>query len=415
MKILHINTGQTGGASFCARRICEAQKSIGVETRMLVQAGESHDDVTVAEKDRNFWYSNPILAKLKHLLNRTGLIVDNDVMWTKKEDALKNVDEFVYINVPFSDYTNIVNHPLVEWADIIHLHWVACFVDYPTFFKKIKKPIVWTLHDKYPAMGIMHFCSEFYPVPEPLKALDAECRKIKRKALSKNDNIHIVAISSLMKEICLKSDILAKFPCTIIHNGVDTNIFRNYDKTTVRKELGLPFDKKILLFSSYNLFEKNKGLDRLVKALNMLGTINRNIHLICIGGVPEDMTIIDLPFSTTFTGRISGQQLLAKYYSCADVFTQVSYEETFSQTVLEAMACGTPVLSTPCSGASDVITDFNGVITGGYEPNDIMQGIELINNTIYYSDIIRNYILENFDYSIIAKQYVNLYKSCLKS
>lgn len=155
MKILHINTFQEGGAALCAIRINKALMSQGIESRMFFAHGASLPkgvNGAIADKDRIVRLrSNPLFAKFRHLLMRMPWYMNVE----KRQVRLDNVNtHHLFLHIPYSNYTNIVHHPLVEWVDIIHLHWVSDFVDYTTFFKNIKKPIIWTLHDKYPIVGV---------------------------------------------------------------------------------------------------------------------------------------------------------------------------------------------------------------------------------------------------------------------
>ena len=420
MKVLHINTGQTGGASICAIRISNALRQQGVESRLLVQAGESHDEITVAEKDRPVLDRNALLIKVKHLLTRLGLYEDEDSLWYKRSQAMPNANEVVYTNVPLTSYKNIAHHPLVEWADVIHLHWVACFVDYPTFFREVKKPIVWTLHDRYPAIGIMHFCSEHSPLPQQLVEFDRKCREIKRQALDKrlekynqgkkNFGVYPVAISNMMKDIIGQSEILGSFPCTLIHNGVDTMVYRDYSE-----EMSDNDDKYItFLFSSFGLWVERKGLKRVIRALeNFQGEIERRIRLICVGDNEGTIPVSD-KIEIVEAGLVNDNIEMSRLYSKADFYIQASYHEAFSQTNLEAMACGTPVISTPCSGASDLLRPFNGVLCDGFEVKDLVSGMRNALGQKYDRKAIRDYIIDNYDYSVIAKQYIELYKRVVR-
>ena len=412
MKILHINTGQNGGAAWCAIRINKALVYEGIDSRMLFAEGNKMPkgvQGAIAERDNIIWNRNWILKKIRNQLAKFSWYMDTEKMQTQLNSENKRN---LYLHHPLSDYKNIAHHPLVEWADIIHLHWVPNFIDYPTFFKEIKKPIVWTLHDKYPIGGIMHYNSKFHPIPGELKGLDHECRKIKREGVSNAKSLNIVAISKLMVEECKNSDLLGGFPVTLIHNGVDTNVFQPYNRQESRKELGLIADTKIFLFSSYIINDPNKGLDRVIEALEKVNVPNK--MLVCIGNIPINVSVPDAPFPIIVTGYLSNQTKIAKYYSAADYFIQSSHEETFAQTPLEAMACGTPVVSTPCSGAKDLIRPFNGVICDGYDADAIAAGIREAMKKEYDLFTIRQHIINNYQYDIIAKQYIQLYKSILK-
>ena len=413
MKVLHINTEQMGGAAWCAIRINKALANIGIESRMLFANGESMPDGlegAIAEQDKEFWYSNPVLGKIKHLLMRTPWYWDKEKADMLMQRELAKVKDRPYTHHPFSYYKNIVHHPLVEWADIIHLHWVSDFVDYPSFFKEVKKPIVWTLHDKYPAVGILHYSSEFFPVLDELKCLDEKFRSVKRKGVKEAWNLHLVAISKSMIDLCKKSDVLKNLPVTLIHNGVDTLTFTSYDKMASRKELGLSQDATIFLFSAYGIVDRNKGLERLIAAIKKVNVPNKVI--VCIGN-DEGYSIPKTSFTIKLAGLQKDQAMIAKYYSASDFFMQCSYEESFGQTVLEAMSCGTPVISTPVGIAPDLIQPFNGVMCKGYDAEAIADGIRKALNMGYDSFAIRQYIVDNYEYNIIAEQYKALYEELM--
>ena len=415
MRILHVNSLQAGGAAWCAIRINKALVQQGVESRMLFAHGKTLPegiDGDIARRDVKLsMCSNPIFVKFRHLLMRIPWYINVEKM---QKNLDKSNSQHLYLHQPLSNYSDIVNHPLFEWADIIHLHWVADFIDYPTFFKGIKKPIVWTLHDQYPALGVMHFESEYTVRPKELDKIDYLCRKIKKKGLLKAKYIHLVAISEMMKEIISSSDLLKSFSVELIHNGVDTGIFRrvNCDWSLVSDFLSsLEKDTKVFLFSSYNICDKRKGLYRLFTALDMLQNVKRcNVALIVVGNIDKEIKE-DTSFPIYCTGLVKSQTELAKIYSSVDFFVNASYEEGFAQTPLEAMACGTPVITTPCSGDTDLIKPFNGVICSGYCADSLVEGIIRALKIEYDSDAIRLHIIERYDYSKIANKYIKLYKS----
>lgn len=413
MKILHINTLQEGGAAWCARRINSALVKAGIDSRMLFANGKAMPEGikgAIAERDIEFWYSNPILIPIKHFLMRLPWYMDEEKMQKILEQ--KNTDK-LFLHQPYSCYKNIAHHPLIEWADIIHLHWVSDFVDYPTFFKNVKKPIVWTLHDKYPLVGVQHYCSKFFPVPEQLSEIDSCCKKIKRKAVLQAKNLHVVAISEQMQSLCGSSEVLKGFPCTLIHNGVNIDVFKptNILYAAYQMEIqSLPAKTVKFMFSAYNIWDENKGLKRVIEALEETRkVIDVSISLIIVGNVHETDPKPVVSFPLIFTGLIKEQSVLSSLYTCMDFFIQSAYEETFAQTPLEAMACGTPVISTPCSGAVDLIRPFNGVICEGYDSSALRDGILKAISQDYDSQKIRDYIIEYFNYNIIAKEYIDLY------
>ncbi len=410
MRVLHINTLQEGGAALCAIRINNALKNEGLETQMLFGEGDhmpQNVDGAIAMPDKHFWSRSPFLSRLVlWMIGNSPFGMNAEKLQRIFGKASK---KYVYFHIPLSNYKNISDHPLVDWADIIHLHWVSGFVDYPTFFRKVNKPIVWTLHDKYPAVGLLHYSSEFFPVPEELKSLDNYCRKIKKESLAEAKNLNLVAISEMMVDICKNSDVLTGFPVTLIHNGIDSSSFKLYNKQLARQELGIAFDSKVFLFSSYNIHDLNKGLDRIIEALEQCNI--SNTILICIGSI--NMPMPDTPFPVILTGLINSQDIMSRYYSAADFFLQASYEETFSQTPLESMSCGTPVITFPVSGSKDLINEINGVVCDDFTVDALVNGIKLAMSRNYCREKIRENVINRFSYAKIAKQYIELYKSVL--
>lgn len=402
MNVLHINTYQEGGAAWCAKRISNTLLKQGINSKMLFAEGEQSENFYIAERDKDFWYSNSFRGKIKHLLMRTNWFNDAE-KWDKIiEEANDRLPEKLFLHHPFSSYKSIASHPLVEWADIIHLHWVAGFIDYPSFFKKVKKPIVWTLHDMNPAIGAMHFTSENTPVPCELIKIEKILKGIKQKAIRRcNVPLYIVALSEKMCNIVKSSEVFSGSQVSILYNGVDTNIF----KPKCNKERPITF-----MFSSYDIWDKRKGLCRIIEALKKLNIPNMSMIVV---GANWDNKPISAPFPVKEVGLIKDQNYLAELYSEADFFINASYEEGFAQTPLEAMACGTAVISTPCSGASDLIRPFNGVICNGYDSDAIAFGIKEAMRNNYDSNIIRQNIIDNYDWDKIANQYIDLYNNVL--
>lgn len=411
MNVLHINTFQNGGAAFCAIRINKALMNEGIKSLMLFADGKNMPqgvDGAIVVRKKHIWETSPFLSRLVlWILGNIPFGMNSEKLRRKIGKAYA---DYIYYHIPFSQYKNLANHPLVEWADVIHLHWVAGFVDYPTFFKKVRKPIVWTLHDKYPATGLLHYSSEFNPVPKELKSLDDYCKKIKRESLDKAKNLSVVAISEMMIDICKNSEVLTGFPITLIHNGVDSDKFVIYNKQKSRKELGYVDDATIFLFSSYFLDDSNKGLDRVIAALERCKI--PNLYLVCVG--TPNFTITASSFPIIMPGLLKSDTLMAKYYSAADFFLQASYEETFSQTPLESMSCGTPVITFPVSGARDLINEINGVVCDDFTVDALVNGIKLAMTRKYCREKIREDVIKRFSYRKIAKQYINLYERILE-
>ena len=247
MKVLHINTFQTGGAGLCALRIGKATQNLGVDVKFLVIEGEEHDNVYRLTRDSSIWDKAAILRKFKNLMIKLHLGKDVET-WKYIVDQLYREHLF---SIPFSEYRSLATHPLVQEADIIHLHWISGFVDYPTFFEKVNKPIVWTIHDQNPGLGGAHYTIWRDSMNKKMMTIEHYFAQVKKDALRKAHSLNLVAISSQMKLFFENNEILHSYPITLIHNGIDEKLFIPYDKRNVRKKLTLTDYRIVILFNAY--------------------------------------------------------------------------------------------------------------------------------------------------------------------
>ena len=151
MKVVHISTSKHGGAGIAAFRIHEALNKFGEIDSYFLQRTDNDDIVNKTYQIKAEIKKENFLSKIKRRLNLT-----NDLEYRNKRNEINKSRNFEIATFPESSF-RIEDHPLIKDADIIHLHWVADFLNYPTFFKRIKKPIVWTLHDMNPFQGLFHY------------------------------------------------------------------------------------------------------------------------------------------------------------------------------------------------------------------------------------------------------------------
>ena len=408
MRVVHISALTTGGAGLCSKRLHHALLNENVDSQMLVAQGEDTETVSIAKKDSDFWYSNAIFGKVKHFLMRLDILKDKEY-WDKRLDlALKELPTNIYISHPFSYYKSIVQNPLVQDADIIHLHWVAGFVDFPTFFSYIKKPIVWTLHDENLGLGMFHLASASEKCPQSLQKLDKSIKRIKQESISRSKLMNFVAISETMRNYILRNDFLCQYPVTLIHNGIESGTFQLLDRNECRRQLGLPADNTILLFAAHDIQDANKGLDKLIEALTELN--DSHITLVCLG---KYSSVPSTPIDIRCVGRINNEELLSSYYSAADYYVMSSKQESFSQTIIESMACGTPVIAFPTGIVPEFITEGNGIKCDGFTSGALVEGVVRAKQKHFDRESLRKQVIERFDYQTIARQYIALYESIL--
>lgn len=409
MKIVHICTFLDGGAGLCTSRIVNATRRNGVEAKILVAKGEKTDIVDVIPPPIYHWSNNWLIRKFQVLSFLTGFRPKTERLLKKIERTRLKYNVLPSFTSPATLYIDLADHPWVKEADIVHLHWVGNFLDYQSFFRKMDKPIVWTVHDQNPGLGGFHHTSMKEDEPEPVKRLDDELMRLKGKAYSEVRSLTLVGISSEMCHFFHDNPLLKRFPVIKIHNGVEPDQFKILDKQECRNALSISSEKKVFLFVSCFIYSKTKGLDKLVAALDSLN--RSDILLICIGYYEH---IPQASFEIRCEGYIENNNyLLSKYYSATDFYILPSIQESYSQTSVEAVACGTPIVAFPVGIIPELVTSENGIVCKDFTVESLAEGIQTVMNRSYDRETIRKDVLERFSEDKIAKQYIDLYKSLL--
>lgn len=407
MKVVHICTTLEGGAGLCAARIIKATRNLNVEAKVLVARGNKSKDEDVVEFVSP-WSKNSAVRLFQRFLARLGVMPQVEKIKRRLAKESSKYQGTMCFTSPVTTYTHLADHPWIKEADIVHLHWIGNFVDYESFFPKIYKPIVWTIHDQNPGLGGFHLTSWKNNASESFKKLDDDMMKVKQRAYHKAHNVTLVAISSQMCDYFKSNTLLRRFPIVKIHNGIERERFMLLNKQNCRDVLSIPEYGKVFIFVSNDIHDNNKGLNRLIEALEKLNI--SNTILICLGKYNKT---VKASFEIRCEGFVSNNRLQSIYYSAADYFVMPSLQETFAQSPMEAMACGTPVVAFPCSGTNDLINDMNGVICDDFTVDALIKGISIAMKRNYHREKIRQNLLERFSYNIIAKQYIELYQELL--
>ena len=408
MRVLHISTYDFGGAGLAAWRIHSAMRSANVESMMLVKEKRSNDESVVLSVPNLNQYQPPkgkVLRKIKKVLRKRGRCLTPLEILEQQKNKIQ-AETGAFYTLPISNY-DLSDHPLVQWADIIHLHWIANFVDYSTFFKKTNKPIVWTFHDENIGYGGFHYQKMAERFSGQFGLIEEHLVDIKRKSLLGARNIHVVALSKMMLEFYQQKAINNTFPVSIIHNGFSSSDFAPRNKNAAREVLGISSDATVFVFCAAFLNEERKGLIKLVHTLEGLSI--PNCTLLCIGSgvIPvSDINIIAI-------GQVANQRLMSMLYSAGDFFVMPSEQEAFAQTPIEAMACGLPVIAFPVSGTEELINEFNGVRCCGFDIASLTEGIKEAMSRVYDKTQIRDDVVKRFDIATIVSQYIKLYEELL--
>jgi len=416
MKVLHINASDiSGGAARAVHRIHTGLLAQGVDSQMLVQKKESNEDEVVTP------YISKIGKKYSNLRPYCNSVIQK--LQDTKNPVLHSA------NILPSGLHRKINK---SDAEIAHLHWVNREMISISELAKIKKPIVWTLHDMWAFMGAEHYddlnnperyieCYTKDNRPEDYSGLDIDRWVWERKnKYWKNVDFNFAAPSNWLANCLEKSKLFRGQKAKVIPNTLDTNIFKPTNKSIAREKLGLPKDKKIVLYGAIGGdADPLKGYQKLIEARKYLKKNYEisNLLFVVFGGTKKKEKK-ELGVTTKYLGRINNDKKLALIYSSADVMVVPSFLEAFGQTVSEAMACGTPVTAFDATGPKDIVDHKkNGYLAEAYNPEDLASGISWVledeERLKSLSENARDKALDTYALDKVAQQYIEYYKEIL--
>lgn len=311
--------------------------------------------------------------------------------------------------------SNRVTEKFIEWVkkynpDVIHIHNVhGYYININILFDYLRtcgKKIIWTLHDCWAFTGHAAYCESAncerwkkgcHDCPKkmdyPVSFKDnSKYNWIKKKKLfDKIPNLKIVTPSEWLASLVKKS-FLSQYEVNVIHNGVDTKVFKPIE-SDMKNKLGLS-DKKIILGVAA-LWEERKGLHDFYKLADIL---NDEYKIVLVGLSKEQIN--KLPSNIIGIERTDSVQELVELYSAAYVYVNPTYEDNYPTTNIEAIACGTPVITYDTGGSGESAQIFGYVVKKG-RLEDIVKMIREV-PTILQKD-------SQIDSTNFNKAYIDLY------
>jgi len=415
MRILHINaTDNIGGAGRAAYRLHTGLRRIGQDSAMFVLRRSSSDPDVIA-----FTPATDLFSRLRRRLRWEWI----NRSFTRYRNSRPEGLEL------FSDArTQYGPAPLrrLPLCDVINLHWVAGLVDYTSFFAQVPQhtPVVWTLHDMNAFTGGCHYdhgCGKYRDRcgacpqlgSEDERDLSRHVWERKRRASSQVEpgRLHIVTPSRWLAREAERSALLARLPVSIIPNSLDPDVFVPRERKVARAALQIPQEAAVVLFVSDSTVNRRKGFTLLAQALAGLSDLP-DLFLVSLGrGRPS----LEGTVPHRHLGHLGDDRLLALVYSAADLFVIPSLQDNLPNTVLEAMACGTPVVGFDVGGIPDMVRPgVTGVLAPVGDVNALREAIaELLQDPARRAEMSKNcrrIAVEEYALEVQARRYVELYE-----
>ena len=401
-----------GGAAVAASRLMDALKNHGIKAKLLVRDKQTGQITVVSLKHNwrmvwNFVWERIVIWKANHFKKHNLFAVD-----------IANTG------------TDITSLPEFQQADVIHLHWINQGMLSLKNIRKILesgKPVVWTMHDMWPCTGICHHARECTRYGQEC----GECpflygKKHKhdlsyhvfrqKKDIYAHHRITFVTCSHWLEEQARQSALTANQQIECIPNPLNTNLFRPHDKQRARQRLQLPADRKLILFGAFKITDKRKGIDYLVAACKLLAEqhpeLKDQMAVVTFGKQSTQLAEM-LPFKVYPLDYVNNEHRLVDMYNAVDLFVTPSLEENLPNTIMEAMACGTPCVGFNVGGIPEMIDHLHNGYVACYKAVDDFA------NGIYWALTEPDYVslseqacrkaVSHYSEDSVAKRYIDLY------
>jgi len=417
MRVLFTNaTTVKGGAARASIRNYNALKRAGLNVQFATnQKSKTQSEYTLF---RHSW----LKQKYHQLISRI-----------ERKAIRKYVkDGFGYWSLSKWNRYNVQSGLNSHDVDLIHLNWINDNFLSIGEIEKINKPVVWTFHDMWAFTGGCHYsgsCNGYISgcktcpavIESTSKNLTKHAYNSKEKAYS-GLNLTVLCPSSWMAEKAKESGMFnSNVAIHVIPNCVDTNIYKPQKQDVLVDELKLTSGKMRILFGAINsLSDERKGGKYLIEVLKRIEssfpTLVDEIELL-VFGTEKSEQLKQLPFNVTFLGYVRDEDLLAKIYGVADLFLVTSQEDNLPNTILESLACSTPVVAFNIGGIKDMIRhQENGYLAIPFDVEDYVNGVVSLLKHKHIQEIrtvCRETVLDHFSVEVVASQHIDLYTEIL--
>jgi glycosyltransferase involved in cell wall biosynthesis len=403
----------SGGAARAAFRLHQAFREASIDSRMRVAVKQS-DVWSVDGPTSNFGM---------------GLNLSRHYLGSLVGGLQKSVGSVRHsVNIMPSSCGLQIN---ASDADVANLHWIAGETISIEAIGRIRKPVVWTLHDMWAFCGSEHYADDSEaarwrhgyqgdnrPSGHALWDIDRWTWSRKRRAWRKP--LTIIAPSQWLATAARQSVLMKDWPVHVVPNVLNTDIFRPLDATVCRDILRLPQNVPLVLFGAFRgAKDPRKGFDLLLSALRHLSSsrISRGLNCVIFGqSKPREEPEVNFPLR--WLGHIHDDWSLALLYNAVDVVIVPSRQENLPQTATEAQACGTPVVAFNATGLPDVVVHGEtGYLAKPYDAEDLARGVcwilEDATRSSYLGATARAHALRCWGPEVVVPKYLAIYAEAL--
>ncbi|MGF1512401.1 MAG: glycosyltransferase family 4 protein [Elainellaceae cyanobacterium] len=415
MKVLILNTQDvTGGAARAAFRLHNGLVDNGIGSQVLVQNKVGNDKRVIPPQNR----AEKLLANFGHALDSLPTLLYD----RKRKPEFSSQWSPDFVTSKIEDYG----------PDVVNLHWINdSFVRIETL-SKIKRPIVWTLHDMWAFTGGCHYdqdCGRYVnscgkcPQLDSNAELDLSRWIWKRKYKSwQGTPLTIVTLSSWMASCVKESSLFKDYRVETIPNGIDTTLYKPVEKNVAKSLIGLPTDKRLILFGAVNpTSSPRKGFYLLKSALEKIKERDAfgNFELVVLGTSEPDSSS-EQEIKTHYLGVLKDDISISLAYSAADVFVAPSTQDNLPNTVMESLACGTPCVGFNIGGIPDMVDHLkNGYLAVPFDVDDLAKGIQwVLADKERHAKLCENSYLKvnrEFTQEIQASRYISLFEELIEA
>lgn len=383
MKVVHVSySDSSGGAAIAALRHHFALREAGIDSKMLVLDRRNGDSSIVKIDSKISVFLRKVFYKIFKILFKP--------YGTWSYSVLGN---------------RLSRNPVIKEADVIIFHWVnSWFLSVKDIGRILSsgKKVFWFMHDMWPITGGCHHamdCDKYKdlcfscPMIRGLKIPDIARIQFDKKMKDwvGVEKLHTITPSRWLADRIKESRLMGNCPVSVVRNKIDTGKFDIRNKQEARMRLGLPLDKKLVLFGAETISSPYKGwkyIDEILKRNH------EGVEFVIYGGLKNKLP--NYVSKVHNMGRISDLDKLVDLYNAADVFITPTLADNYPNVIVEAQACGLPTVSFPTGGVVEMIVDgINGCLTKEKTVDSMLEGIEkVLNDKISSREKIRELLLE---------------------